>query len=87
MEIRTKKGIHSLKSEVPTVVKELNSHFVGHAHQQNDYLRTVDFVYLQYCPDDDCSIAVKTVGIKCSLLKDNVWLVYQESLLVKIFIC
>ena len=44
-------------------------------------LRTVDFVYLQYCPDDDCSIAVKTVGIKCSLLKDNVWLVYQESLL------
>ena len=40
----------------------------------------VDFVYLQYCPDDDCSIAVETVGIKCSLLEDNVWFVYQESL-------
>ena len=43
--------------------------------------RTVDFVYLQNCPDDDCSIAVETVGIKCLLLKNNVWLVYQESLI------
>ena len=32
----------------------------------------------------DCSIAVKTVGIKCSLLKDNVWLVYQESNYIKL---
>ena len=37
-----------------------------------DYLRTVDIVDLHSCPDDDCSMAVETVGIKSSLLNNNV---------------
>ena len=32
----------------------------------------VDIVVLHSCPDDDRSMAIETVGIKFSLLKDNV---------------
>ena len=34
--------------------------------------RQVDIVVLHSCPDDDRSMAIETVGIKFSLLKDNV---------------
>ena len=34
--------------------------------------RTVDIVDLHSCPDDDCSMAVESVGIKISLLNNNV---------------
>ena len=37
----------------------------------------VDIVDSHSCPDEDCSIAVKTVDIKFPLLK-NVWLVYHD---------
>ena len=32
----------------------------------------VDIVDLHSCPDDDSSMAIETIGIKFSLLKDNV---------------
>ena len=35
-------------------------------------------VDLHSCPGGDCSIAVETVGIKISLLKNNIWLVYHD---------
>ena len=45
-------------------------------------LKTIEFVDVHFCPDDDCSIAVET---EYSLLKDNVWLVYhQEFIIVRV---
>ena len=42
-------------------------------HQPNARLiHPVDIVVLHSCPDDDRSMAIETVGIKFSLLKDNV---------------
>ena len=52
---------------------------VGHAQWWTDYLRTVMTCILHFCPEDDCSRAVETVGITISLLKNNVWLVYHDS--------